>query len=213
MAIARGITESGNTDSKEFLVVLKRMLAIMLTGMLLTMAVGFGPVNAQSVQDAVQDNARAAKVRGDVLKLGVGEKAGVEVKLRDNRKLKGYIAEASEDSFTVVNSKNESNQRLAYADVEKVKKREAVFDAFMDNPRRGCCRCGGYVDHSQARPLRWRGADSGTLLSVGSNAIEMGVSSLADAIFLSAELSRFLVLLIVTANASARKSMTRNQAP
>ncbi|MCA1601704.1 MAG: hypothetical protein LC776_08710, partial [Acidobacteria bacterium] len=112
MAIARGITESGNTDSKEFLVVLKRMLAIMLTGMLLTMAVGFGPVNAQSVQDAVQDNPRAAKVRGDVLKLGVGEKAGVEVKLRDNRKLKGYIAEASEDSFTVVNSKNESNQRL-----------------------------------------------------------------------------------------------------
>lgn len=106
---------------------LKRMLAIMLTGMLLTMAVGFGPVNAQSVQDAVQDNARAAKVRGDVLKLGVGEKAGVEVKLRDNRKLKGYIAEASEDSFTVVNSKNESNQRLAYADVEKVKKAGGGF--------------------------------------------------------------------------------------
>ncbi len=123
MAIARGITESGNTDSKEFLVVLKRMLAIMITGMLLTMAVGFRSVNAQSGQDY----AGVAKVRVDVLKLGVGEKAGVEVKLRDNRKLKGYIAEASEDSFTVVNSKNESNQRFAYADVEKVKKAGGGF--------------------------------------------------------------------------------------
>lgn len=123
IAIARGVTASGNTDSKEFLVVLKRLLAIMLTGMLLTMAVGFRSVSAQSGQD----DPRAAKVRGDVLKLGVGEKARVEVKLRDNSKLKGYVGEAREDSFTVVDSKNGSNQRFAYMDVEKVKKAGGGF--------------------------------------------------------------------------------------
>ncbi|MBA3354531.1 MAG: hypothetical protein H0U18_01040 [Pyrinomonadaceae bacterium] len=101
---------------------LKRMLAIMLTGMLLTMAVGFPPVNAQS-----QDEPRVATVRGDVLKLGVGEKARVEVKLRDNSKLKGYIGEAREDSFTVVDSKNGSNQRVAYGDAQKVKKAGSGF--------------------------------------------------------------------------------------
>jgi hypothetical protein len=105
--------------------VLKRVLAIMLTGMLVTMAIGLRPVHAQSFQDALrnagQENPRAAKVRVDVSKLGMGEKARAEFMLRDNSKLKGYIGEASEDSFTLVDSKNGSNQRIAYADVAKVK--------------------------------------------------------------------------------------------
>jgi len=116
---------------KELLIVLKRMLAIVLTGILLTMAVGLGPVNGQSVQDAVQDqrqdDPRAAKVRMDVFKLGVGEKARVEVKLRDNSKLKGYIGEAKADSFTVVDSENGYRQTIAYADVDKVKKTAGGF--------------------------------------------------------------------------------------
>jgi hypothetical protein len=101
---------------------LKRVLAIMMTGMLLTLAGGFRPAKAQSRPDAGQDDSRASKARVDLLKLGGGEKAQVEVKLRDSSKLKGYIEEAGEDSFTIANSKNGSNQRIAYADVEKVKK-------------------------------------------------------------------------------------------
>jgi len=109
--------------------VLKKVLAIILMGMLVTMAVGLRPVNAQSVQDAGQEDSRAAKWRVDVLKLGVGERARVEVKLRDNSKLKGYIGEANEDFFTVVDSKSGSNQRIEYADVEKVKKAGSGFSA------------------------------------------------------------------------------------
>lgn len=105
---------------------LKRVLAIMLTGMMLTIAFGFRPTSAQSVEDAVQearpDDTRAEKVRMDVMKLGVGEKARVEIKLRDNSKLKGYIGETGDDSFTVLDTKNGSNQSIAYAEVEKVKK-------------------------------------------------------------------------------------------
>jgi hypothetical protein len=111
--------------------VLKRVLAIMLIGMLVTMAIGLRPVNAQSFQDALRDagqeNPRAVKVRVDVSKLGVGEKARAEFMLRDNSKLKGYIGEASEDSFTLVDSKNGSNQRIAYADVAKVNKAGSGF--------------------------------------------------------------------------------------
>jgi hypothetical protein len=114
-------------NQKEFLIVFKRVLAIMLTGMLMTMATGLRPINAQSFQAAGPDDPRAAKGRLDVAKLGVGEKARVEVKLRDNSKLKGYIGEANEDSFTVVNSKNGSEQRIAYADVQKVNKAGSGF--------------------------------------------------------------------------------------
>lgn len=106
---------------------LKRVLAVMLTGMLVTMAIGLGPVNAQSFQSAGTDDPRASKGRLDVVKLGVGEKARVEVKLRDNSKVKGYIGEANEDSFTVVDSKNGSEQRIAYADVQKVNKAGGGF--------------------------------------------------------------------------------------
>jgi hypothetical protein len=107
--------------------VLKKVLAIMLTGMLVTMAIGLRPANAQSVQDAGHDDPRAAKVRVDVSKLGVGEKARAEFMLRDNSKLKGYIGEANEVSFTVVDFKNGPNKRIAYADVEKVKKTGSGF--------------------------------------------------------------------------------------
>ena len=106
--------------------VLKRMLAIVLTGILLTIAATPGPVNAQSAANSVgdkgQDDPSAAKVRMDVLKDFVGEKARVEVKLRDSSKLKGHIGDASEDSFTVVNANNGFNQKIAYANVDKVKK-------------------------------------------------------------------------------------------
>ena len=129
MAIAQGVTAIGITDSKELLIVLKRILAILLSGMMWTMASGFRPATAQSVQNGVQDDPRAARVRMDVWKLGVGESARVEVKLRDNRTLKGYIGEATDSSFTVVDSKTGSNQRIAYADVEKVKKAGSGFSA------------------------------------------------------------------------------------
>ena len=110
---------------------LKRLLARMLMGMLVTMAIGFRSVNAQSFKDAPQgagqDDPLAEKVREDVLKLGAGEKARIEVKLRDNSKLKGYIGETLEDSFTVLGSKNSSSQRFAYSEVQKVKKAGSSF--------------------------------------------------------------------------------------
>ena len=185
MAIAEGFTAIGITNSKEFLIVLKRMLAIMLTGMMLTMAVGFRPATAQSVKSAVQDDPVVAKVRMDVWKLGVGETARVEVKLRDQRKLKGYIGEATNDSFTVVDSKSGSQPKDCVRRCrESEKSRRRSFDAFMDNPRRCRCWCRGYLDDRQARPLRWWGAKSRTLLTCDQNEQEWTPASTSAFVFL-----------------------------
>lgn len=105
---------------------LKRMLAV-LTGIMLATAVGLRQVSAQSLPAAGPNDSHTSKVRMDVFKQGIGDRARVEVELRDNTKLKGYIGEATDDSFTVVDSKNRSQQKIAYADVQKVTKTGGGF--------------------------------------------------------------------------------------
>jgi len=46
----------------------------------------------------------------------------VEIKLNDQSKVKGYISEAGQDTFTAVDLQTGSSQKLAYADVAQVKK-------------------------------------------------------------------------------------------
>ncbi|MGA9995182.1 MAG: hypothetical protein WBP93_07210 [Pyrinomonadaceae bacterium] len=57
-----------------------------------------------------------------MLKQGTGKDARVEVKLRDNTKVKGYISEAGQDTFTVMDQKTGVSKTVAYADVSQVKK-------------------------------------------------------------------------------------------
>jgi hypothetical protein len=97
---------------------LKRTFAIMLSGMLLVTAFGFQHVCAQS---ATEQQA-AEKIRAKVQKIGVGGNARVEVKLRDNTQLKGYVSNADQDSFTVFDSKTGSSNKVSYADTSSVKK-------------------------------------------------------------------------------------------
>lgn len=90
----------------------------MLAGILLSVAFGFQTVHAQTGTD----DQLAAKARADVSKRGMGRDARVEVKLRDNTKVKGYISEAGQDTFTVTDSKTGASKTMAYADVSQVKK-------------------------------------------------------------------------------------------
>ncbi len=97
---------------------LKRTLTIALSGLLLAAGFGFQPIQAKTIEDA----RLAEKARTSVLKVGMGPKARVEVKLRDNTKLKGYVSEAGADSFTVTDSKTGASQAVAYANVAQIKK-------------------------------------------------------------------------------------------
>lgn len=95
----------------------RRTFAIMLSGVLLTAALGFQPARAQAGKDGGADEARAK-----VEKVGVGRDARVEVRLRDNTRVKGYVSAAEQDSFTVTDSKTGATRAVAYAEVAQVKK-------------------------------------------------------------------------------------------
>jgi small nuclear ribonucleoprotein (snRNP)-like protein len=96
---------------------LKRTFAMMLSGILLVTAFGFQYVLAQT-----SDTQATEKIRAKVHNIGVGSNARIEVKLRDNSQLKGYIKDADQDSFTVMDNKTGSIRTLSYADTSSVKK-------------------------------------------------------------------------------------------
>jgi hypothetical protein len=92
----------------------KKSLLTILTVLFLNLATA-SPAHA--AQDA---SAAAAKVKEAVARLGTGPAALAEVKLKTGAKLKGYVAEAADEHFTVVDS-NGGTTRVAYAEVERIK--------------------------------------------------------------------------------------------
>ena len=91
----------------------RKTLAVVLSAIILSA----GTASAQTLRDA-----RAEKARAFVTKRGTGESARVTVRLRDERRVKGYISRSDEDSFTVVDPKTGATSEVAFADVEQVKK-------------------------------------------------------------------------------------------
>jgi len=81
---------------------------------MLSAAFGFTVVRAQTTL--------AGQARVRILKLGTGERARVEVKLRDDTKVKGYVSAAGTDSFTVMDARTGATTVVAYGDVAQVKK-------------------------------------------------------------------------------------------
>ena len=96
----------------------RRTFAILLSGLLLLTAFGFQGAGAQSLSD----QQGTEKIKTKVLKMGVGVNARVAVKLRDNTQFSGYISDAGQDSFTVVERGTGFNKTVSYADTQSVKK-------------------------------------------------------------------------------------------
>ena len=96
----------------------RRTFAIMLSGIILLTAFGFQPARAQSLSE----QQATEKIRTKVIKMGVGVNARVEVKLKDNTQFKGYISDANQDSFTVIDRKTVSSKTISYADASSVKR-------------------------------------------------------------------------------------------
>ena len=92
---------------------------VRLALVLLLIAMSAHPGAAQS---RPQDDPLAAeKIRAKVAKLGTGKRSRAEVTLKDDRKLKGYIGEISENSFTLVDPKRGSVTNVAYDQVRHFK--------------------------------------------------------------------------------------------
>jgi hypothetical protein len=80
-----------------------------------------------SVNGHAEPDARlTAKAKADVAAAGVGREARISVKLRQGKKLKGYISQAGEDSFVITDSKTGSTTSIAYADVAEVQRKNGL---------------------------------------------------------------------------------------
>ena len=98
---------------------IKKCLSILLIGLMLP----FANLHSIKAQTNKGDNAaNAEKIKANVTRRGTGEKARVNVKMLNGTKMKGFISQAGDDSFTLTDSKTKQTNTLAYSDVAQVKK-------------------------------------------------------------------------------------------
>ena len=96
----------------------KNLITLVLVGLLFsTTAVNFAYADTKSDKEA----RFAEKVKKGIAQIGTGESARIEVKLRDNTKVKGYIKEAGETSFTVVNPATNVETIVTYPNTKQVR--------------------------------------------------------------------------------------------
>jgi hypothetical protein len=95
----------------------KKLLSLAVVGLLLNI-VGVIPAYASSKEET--RTRFAEKVKEGIGRLGTGPEARVEVKLRDGRKLKGYISEAGENGFVIVEAKSGTASTVPYPQVKQV---------------------------------------------------------------------------------------------
>lgn len=102
-----------------------KVISLMLSVLLANLAAS--PVYSYS-QDT-DDARRIEKFKENVRKLGTGPEARIEVKLEDGRKVKGYIREATHDSFVVVEDKTGLVGTIAYSQVSHLKGKNGLTAA------------------------------------------------------------------------------------
>jgi hypothetical protein len=79
------------------------------------------PVTAKA-----QSTPETEKVRAQVQTLSASKDSQVQVKFRDNTKIKGYIVSVEPVSFTLRNAKDGTSQSIAYSEVDSVSKTGGV---------------------------------------------------------------------------------------
>jgi hypothetical protein len=115
---------------------LKRLFLVALAGLVLNLACAM-PVAARGQQE--KDAKRVAKVKQQIVDLGTGTRAKVEVKLRDKTKVAGFVSEIGDDHFAVTDEKTNTATTVQYAQVEKVRPTPSLQAAVKDltNTRTG----------------------------------------------------------------------------
>ena len=96
----------------------QKLLSVTLIMLLINLA-GIRVGYAESKEEKLAR--QTEKVRAGILKLGTGEAAQVQVKLRDKSKVEGYISAAGDESFTVTSFKTGLATDVAYPQVKSVK--------------------------------------------------------------------------------------------
>ena len=95
-----------------------------LTSVLAVLLINFLFAPFAPAQTADKDARSAAKVKARIMSLGTGPTARVATKLRDGVTVGGYVFEAGEDHFTIVEESSGAKRDVGYAQVKQVKVRE-----------------------------------------------------------------------------------------
>jgi hypothetical protein len=98
----------------------KKYLSLALVILVINLAFG---ATAFAGAKADKEAKFAAKVKNELVKLGTGTDARVEVKLRDKTKLKGegYISQISENGFVIVEDNTNTPVEVSYSQTKQVK--------------------------------------------------------------------------------------------
>ncbi len=75
-------------------------------------------------QKADKQTTPIEKVKIQVAKVGVGEKARATITTKDGAKIKGYVSQAGDDDFVMRDRKTSSPTTIRYADVAKVERNQ-----------------------------------------------------------------------------------------
>jgi hypothetical protein len=97
---------------------LKKCLSLILIALLASL------IPARQVLASSSDGQQTPlveKIKAKIAKRGVGEKARVEIKLRNGKTIKGYVSSAGQDDFRLTDRKTGQTTTVAYADVVEVK--------------------------------------------------------------------------------------------
>ena len=97
---------------------MKKSLSFVFVILLLN-AISFNSVYAGSKEE--REARFVARVKESVSKLGTGNDARVEVKLRDKTKLKGYVSQINENSFVVIEDQTNVATEVPYRNAKQVK--------------------------------------------------------------------------------------------
>lgn len=96
----------------------KKYLTLILTVLLINLSLSASVFAETKVEKEAKF---AQKVKTQITKLGSGTEAKVEVKLKDGTKLKGYISNIGEESFSVTNDKTGTVSEVPYPNAKQVK--------------------------------------------------------------------------------------------
>jgi hypothetical protein len=99
---------------------MKTHLAITLSLVIAVMSFG---LPATATAQSTDDN---AKIRAKVQTLSASRDSQVQVKFRDNTKVKGYIDSVEPVSFTLRDPKDGTSQSIAYSEVDSISKAGGV---------------------------------------------------------------------------------------
>ena len=98
----------------------KKSLTLVVCCLLINMA---APKSTYGNTKPEKETLTSDRVKASIAKLGVGPESKVSVKLSNNKKLKGYVSDISEDHFVVTDPKTGASTRVPYGDVTQVKGR------------------------------------------------------------------------------------------